>query len=323
MKQYLLKRLLYIIPMLLGITIITFLVMKLTPGEPTDLMTDLNVKISAEAKERLLKQEGLDKPWYIQYANWLKNIGRFNFGKSLKDGRPVLVKVMERLPATLLLNILSLILIFMIALPIGIISAIKQNSIFDKGLTVFVFIGFSMPTFWFALLLMVLFGIKLGILPMTGLVSINFDELNNLEKVIDITRHLALPVFVSAIGGLAGLSRYMRSGMLEVINQEYIKMARAKGLSESKVILKHALKNALIPVVTILGLTLPTLIGGSFIIETIFAYPGIGRLGFEAMFARDQNLVMGIATIVALLTLLGNLLADIAYAYVDPRIRYK
>ncbi|MDO8733579.1 MAG: ABC transporter permease, partial [Elusimicrobiota bacterium] len=182
---------------------------------------------------------------------------------------------------------------------------------------------FSVPTFWLAILLMIFFGLQLGWLPISGFRSINFDELTFLEKFTDITKHLVLPVFVSAFTGLAGLSRYTKSAMLEVLHQDYIRTARAKGLTESTVIFKHALRNALIPVVTIMGLTIPDLIGGSFIFETIFAWPGMGRLGYEAIMSRDYPVIMAVGTIVAILTLLGNLIADITYAYVDPRIRYK
>lgn len=323
MVGYILRRLVLTIPSLIGITIITFLVMHLAPGKPTDMVTEMQVKVGAEARERLKALYGLDKPWYVQYFNWLKRLVRLDFGKSFKDDRRVIKKILERLPATLLLNISSLILIFSFALPIGIYSAIKQNSLFDKGMTVFVFLGFSVPTFWLALLLMILFGIKLGLLPISGLRSLNWEDLSLLGKIWDIIKHLILPVFVSGFTGLAGLSRYSRASMLEVIRQDYIRTARAKGLPEKQVIFKHALRNALIPVVTVLGLSLPDLISGSFIFETIFSYPGMGRLGYEAIMARDYPVVMGVGTIAAFLTLFGNFLADITYAYVDPRIRYR
>jgi peptide/nickel transport system permease protein len=310
------------IPLLIGISVITFSVIHLSPGKPVELMTDMQAKISAEAKQRLTQLYGLDKPWYVQYFNWLTRLVKLDFGNSFRDNRPVIKKIFERLPATLLLNFCSLFIIFFAALPIGIYSALKRNSIFDKSLTVFVFLGYSTPGFWLAILLMTLFGIKLGWLPISGLRSINYDILNSFGKIADIAKHLVLPVIVSAFGGLAGLSRYTRNSMLDAVTTDYVKYARAKGLPEGKVIYKHALKNALIPVVTILGLSLPALIGGSFIFETIFAYPGMGRLGYEAIMSRDYPVVMAVGTIAAFLTLVGNLLADIAYAYVDPRIRY-
>jgi len=323
MTLYLLKRLALMVPMLLGITLITFGIMQLAPGKPSDSLTDMNLKASAESREKLIKLYGLDKPWHVQYGLWLKRFVQLDFGRSFRDDRPVLDKIKERLPATLLLNALSLLLIFIVALPLGVLSAVKQNSFFDKAVTGFVFLGYSVPTFWLALLLMILFGLKLGWLPISGLRSLTFDELSLGGKIMDMGRHLALPVFVSAFTGLAGLSRFARNGMLEVIRQDYIRTARAKGLPERTVVFKHALRNALIPVVTILGLSLPDLIGGSFIFETIFAYPGMGRLGYDAIMARDYPVIMGVGTIAAVLTLIGNFLADIAYAAVDPRIRYR
>ncbi|HOW26950.1 MAG TPA: ABC transporter permease [Elusimicrobiota bacterium] len=322
MTGYFFRRLFLMVPLLWGITFVTFGVMQLAPGKPVDVMTDMNVKMSAESKQKLVRLYGLDKPWYVQYGLWLKRFVRLDFGRSFKDDRSVSRKILERLPATLLLNVLSLLLIFVVAIPIGVASAVRQNSFFDKGMTVFVFIGFSIPTVWLALLMMIAFGLKLGWLPISGLRSLNYDELSWFGRMADVARHLVLPVTVSAFTGLAGLSRYMRNGLLEVIRQDYVRTARAKGLPESTVIYRHALRNALIPVVTLLGLYLPELIGGSFIFETIFAYPGMGRLGFEAIMARDYPVVMGVGVIAALLTLLGNFLADVAYGYVDPRIRH-
>lgn len=323
MILYILKRLLFMLPILLGVTLLTFGVMRLAPGKPTDMLTDMNLKATAESRERLVKLYGLDKPWHVQYALWLKRIVRLDFGNSFKDDRPVSRKIAERLPNTLLLNFLSMGLIFIVAVPLGVLSAVKQNSWVDKGLTVFVFLGFSVPTFWLALLLMIVFGLQLGWLPLTGLHSLTYDEMSWPAKIWDIAKHLILPVTISAFTGLAGLSRFVRNGMLDVIRQDYIRTARAKGLPESKVIYKHALRNALIPVVTILGLSLPDLIGGSFIFETIFAYPGMGRMGYDALLARDYPVIMGVGTVAALLTLLGNFVADVLYAWVDPRIRYK
>ncbi|MBA7472164.1 Dipeptide transport system permease protein DppB [subsurface metagenome] len=323
MLQYIVRRLLFMIPLLLGITIITFVIVHLSPGGPADMLTGLSPKVSAEAKARLHSLYGLDKPLHVQYWLWLSRLVRFDFGRSFKDGRLVIIKILERLPATLLLNVLSLLLIFFIALPIGVISAVRQDSFFDKGMTVFVFLGFSVPAFWLALLLMVLFGVVLGWLPISGMHSVNFPYFSFWGKLWDIIKHLILPVFVSAFGGLAYLSRYSRTSMLEVLRQDYIRTARAKGLSEKKVIYRHALRNALIPIVTLLGLSLPALIGGGFIFETIFAWPGMGRLGYQAIMARDYPVIMGVGVIAALLTLVGNLIADITYAFIDPRIRYR
>ena len=323
MTAYLVRRVLLLVPLVLGITFLTFFVMRLAPGKPTDMLTDLNVKMSAEAKERLVKLYGLDRPWTVQYAGWLKRVALLDFGNSFKDDRPVIRKIAERLPATLLLNFLSLGLIFVTAVSIGVWAAVKKDSFFDRATTLLVYLGFSAPTFWVALLLMIGLGLKLGLVPISGLRSLDFDELTLAGKILDLARHLALPVLVTALTGLASLARYSRSAMLEVIRQDYIRTARAKGVPESRVIFRHGLRNAAIPIITILGLMLPELIGGSFIFETIFSYPGMGRLGFDAIMARDYPVLMGIGTIVALLTLLGNLCADLLYAAADPRIRYR
>jgi peptide/nickel transport system permease protein len=286
-------------------------------------MVQLNPKVDFEAREKLNQIYGLDKPLHIQYISWLKKLARFDFGRSFIDNRPVIEKILERLPITILINVLAMTIIFLFSIPIGIKSAVKRGSIFDKTTTVFVFLGFAAPSFWLGLLLMFFFGVRLGILPVSGIVSLDFENYALLDKVVDILRHLILPVTVATVGGLAGVSRYMRQSMLNVISQDYIRTARAKGLPERAVIYKHALRNALLPIITILGLSIPGLISGSVILETIFSIPGIGRLMVESVFARDYNVIMAGLVISALLTLLGNLMADIAYVYADPRIRYK
>ncbi|HOK06939.1 MAG TPA: ABC transporter permease [Syntrophales bacterium] len=322
MSPFLLKRLLLMIPMLLGITVVCFVVMHLAPGSPTDLQTQMNPRASAEAKARLKSLYDLDKPLAVQYWLWLKKAAVLDLGKSFSpDRRPVADKILERLPVTISLNILSLGLIVIVAVPLGVMAAVRQDSLFDRLTSVFVFVGFAMPTFWLALLAMIFFGIHLGWLPISGIRSLNYEYLPPGERVLDVVKHLILPVLLSAFGGLAGLSRYMRSNMLEVIRQDYILTARAKGLPERTVIFKHALRNALLPVITILGLSVPGLIGGSVIFETIFAIPGMGQLFYMAVMSRDYPTVMGILLIGAVLTLLGNLLADLAYALADPRIR--
>ena len=311
------------IPLIFGITLITFTVIHLAPGNPVEVQTEMSLKVTAQAKENLKKLYGLDKPLHVQYLDWITRFVKLDFGKSFVDGRNVLDKIAERIPITLTINILSMLIIFFIAIPIGILSATKQYSLFDKLSTVFVFIGFSTPTFWLALLLMILFGVNMGILPISGIQSIDVSEMGPFERLLDWIRHLILPVGISAFGGIAGLSRYSRSSMLEVIRQDYIKTARAKGLKESKVIFRHAFRNALMPIVTILGLSVPGLIGGGVIFETIFAIPGMGQLFYASTMARDYPTIMGILVIGAILTLFGNLIADISYALVDPRVRAK
>ncbi|MDX1764819.1 MAG: ABC transporter permease [bacterium] len=321
MANYLARRMVMMVPMLIGITIITFIVIHLAPGSPVDAITELNPKASAQARENLKKIYGLDKPLAVQYADWVRRLVIMDLGNSFTDGRPVLTKIREALPITILINVLSMALILVVAVPIGILSATKQYSLFDKVTTVLVFVGFAMPTFWLAILLMIFFGVYLGWLPISGLQSMHAAQLSFWGLLLDRARHLILPIIVSSFGGLAGYSRYMRSSMLEVVRQDYIRTARAKGLPENRVIYKHALRNALMSTITILGLAVPGLIGGSAIFEQIFAIPGMGKLFLESTWARDYPVVMGILVIGALLTLLGNLIADIGYALVDPRVR--
>ncbi len=322
MGFYLIKRMLLMIPLFIGITIISFAVIHLAPGSPIDMATDLNPKATAEVKARMRAFYGLDKPLYVQYWNWVSRMATLDFGNSFsQDGRKVSDKILERLPITIFINVISLALILVVAIPIGVLAATYQNSIFDKITTVFVFVGFAVPHFWLALLLMILFGVHLGWLPISGLKSLNHEYLPFAAQIWDRLSHLILPVLISGFGGLAGLSRYMRSNMLEVIRQDYITTARSKGLSNETVIFKHALRNALLPVITILGLSIPGLIGGSVIFETIFAIPGMGQLFFGSVMARDYPTIMGILVIGAVLTLVGNLIADISYALADPRIR--
>lgn len=323
MLNYIVRRLLHIIPIVLGITLISFAVIHLAPGKPTDSMTQLKSNVDLEAREKLNRIYGLDRPLYIQYFDWLRKLARLDFGRSFIDSRPVMEKIRERLPITILINVLALCTIFLFSVPIGIKSAVRRGSPFDKITTVLVFAGFAAPSFWIGLLLMSFFGVRLGVLPVSGIVSLDFENYTIFGKALDIARHLILPVGVASIGGVAGVSRYMRQSMLGAISEDYVRTARAKGLPEGKVIYKHALRNALLPVITILGLSVPGLIGGSVILETIFSIPGVGRLMVESVFMRDYNVIMASLFISAILTLLGNLIADIAYVYADPRIRYK
>jgi len=323
MLWYVLRRLLLALPLLIGITFISFLVIHLAPGDPVDFQSgELSADSSAQAKQMLRQQYGLDKPLPVQYWNWLTRLVRLDFGRSFApDGRPVLQKIGERLPITLLLNVIEMVVILALAVPVGVFSAVRQYSRFDKATTVFVFIGFATPDFWLALLLILLFAVQLGWLPASGLRDINWEYLSFWKRHWDFLSHLILPISVATFGGLAGFSRYTRQSMLEVIRQDYIQSARAKGLAEGVVIGKHALRNAMLPIVTILGLSLPGLIGGSVIVESIFAIPGMGQLMVQSVFQRDYPVIMGNLVIVSTLTLGANLLADIAYGLVDPRIR--
>jgi peptide/nickel transport system permease protein len=323
MLAYLAKRLLMMVPLLIGITIITFVVIHIAPGEPVEMQVAMNPRVSAEARERMRKFYELDKPLHVQYYHWVKRLARLDFGRSFSpDGRPVMTKIRERLPITISLNLIALILEFGLAIPIGVMAATHRDGPLDRWTTVVVFLGFTTPLFWLCLILMYLFGVSLGWLPISGLHSLGYATHGFWWQAWDLAKHLLLPIGVATFGSLAGLSRYMRNGMIEVLGQDYIITARAKGLPERTVVYRHALRNALLPAITLLGLSVPGLIGGSVIFESIFSIPGMGQLFYQQVMARDYPVVMGILVITAILTLLGNLLADLAYAMADPRIRH-
>ncbi len=316
------RKMLWMLVVLWGITVISFVVIHLAPGSPTDLETTLNPQVGEAARQRLEALYGLDKPLYVQYGDWLWRLLHLDFGNSMSsDARPVLEKIMERLPLTLGINVAALLLTLCIAVPLGVLSAWKQNSLFDRGVTILVFLAFAMPGFWLALLLMLHFGIELAWLPISGITSLDYDKLTPLGKVWDVASHLILPIIVYTVGGIAGMSRFMRSSMLEVLRQDYMLTAKAKGVPVRRLIFHHGLRNALLPVITLLGLSVPGLIGGSVIIESIFALPGLGQLFYAAVMARDYTMIMGNLVLGAVLTLLGNVLADVGYGLADPRIR--
>lgn len=308
-----------LVPLLVGISLISFFVMHLAPGDPTALFTDPSVK--PQELMRVRANWGLDKPIAVQYLYWLKNAARGDLGTAYLINRPVVDVIAERLPATLLLMGTSLLLTLLLAVPLGVISAVKKNKLFDNVVTVFTFIGMSIPSFWLALMLMMLFSIQFKILPATGMFDPLIKDNSIWTRFFDTARHLILPAATMVIIGLAGITRYTRGSMLEVLGQNYIRTARAKGLPERTVIFKHALKNALLPLITLLGMMLPDLFAGAFIIETIFAWPGMGRLGVAAIFSRNYPVIMGVVMLSSFLIVIGNLAADIAYAYADPRIR--
>lgn len=345
---------------MIGITLITFLVMKLAPGDPDMLKLMFSAKgLDPQAVAALLKEKrpAIELPeWYqkfstnlsqsvhdeddvtkqqtfksmkwlgensVFYAKWLKNLAMFNFGLSSKDHRPVLTKVAEALPYTLIINFLTIGIIYFVSVPLGIWSALRKGKLIDKIVMIKLFVLYSLPTFWVASLLLMYFagGEYFNFFPLVGIKSDYYDQLSVVGKFFDMSWHLILPVVASTIGSFAFLARFSRSGFLDVIGQDYVRTARAKGLSENTVLYKHALRNALIPFVTLMGGLLPGLLGGSVIIEQIFNIPGMGMLSFESVLNRDQNVIMGVATIGALLTLVGILISDLLYVAVDPRVR--
>ncbi|MGE5578584.1 MAG: ABC transporter permease [Bacillota bacterium] len=322
MSSYLARRALQIIPLLIGISIINFGIMHLAPGDPVDLLTERNA--TAEDRARIRAIYGLDDPIYVQYFRWLSQVIRGDFGKSFVDGQPVIKSILERLPYTIYLNLVTIIIIYAIAIPVGIISALRQYSWFDHAVTFMAFIGQAMPAFFFGLLLIYTFGLKLDWLPIAGIgtIGLNVRTAGFWATVLDRTKYLVMPAIVVSFGSIASVARYMRSSMLEVIRQDYVRTARAKGLPERIVTVKHALRNALLPIVTLIGGELPALFGGLVVIETIFSWPGVGLLSMRAIFQRDYQIVMAMNMIGATLMVLGNLLADILYVVVDPRIKY-
>lgn len=331
MISYIIKRFFLIIPTLLGITIVTFAIMHLAPGDPALLKAQSGAQgIRTDAASRVIVEEtrklfGLDKSIHVQYAAWLKRISRLDFGESLTDHRPVIKKIAETLPITLTLNIIAIFIIYIISIPLGILSALKPRSLMDKLTTLALFVLYSLPSFWVATMLIIFLGGGdwLNLFPIVGFVSDGAEILPWYGWLGNVAWHLVLPIACLTYGGFAFLSRFSRASMLEVLRQDYIRTARAKGLSEWKVIGKHALRNAMIPLLTLMGTLLPALLGGSVIIEQIFSIPGMGRLSFESVLARDYPTIMAIATIDALLTLISILLADIMYVVVDPRITFE
>jgi peptide/nickel transport system permease protein len=334
MMRYLLKRLFWMVPLLVGISLISFLIMHLAPGDITTTESAFNPKASEESRQKLRKLYHLDEPVIKQYGYWLERMVKLDFGNSFATHRrPVFWEtqdehgnvqkglIQEALPVTLLINVLSLALIIVAALPLGVLSALYHNKPVDRGITVFVFVGFAVPGFWLALMMMYWLGVAHNWLPISGLHSLGHEKMGGVGQLWDYFRHLAIPVFISALGGLAGISLFVKNGMLDVLHQDYITTARAKGLPENTVVYRHALRNAMLPLITLLGLSIPGLIGGSVIAESLFAIPGMGKLFYDAVLMRDFPVIMGILTIGAALTLVGNLLADIAYAWADPRVR--
>ena len=353
MKTYIFKRLLLILPSMFGITVITFGIIRMAPGDPAAMRVGSSLTGSIRNQqyaqaiiEKTRIEFGLDKrlpdkytvalqkifqsqkagDWIskmtAQYLIWVKKIVTLDFGRSYKDHRPVMEKIKERLPVTLQLNIISLLLTYLIAIPIGIYSSTHQFTFGDKATTVVLFILYSLPSFWVATILILFLcgGDYLHLFPLTGLNSLGAEKMSSWQWLMDRLWHLVLPVACLTYAELAFVSRQMRAGMLEVIRQDYIRTARAKGLKEHAVVYHHALRNSLIPIITLLGFILPEMLGGSVIIESIFTIRGMGQLGFEAILSRDYPVVMAISTIAAFLTLIGILLSDLCYAMVNPTI---
>jgi peptide/nickel transport system permease protein len=319
MTTYIIRRTLMTIPLLLLLSIIMFSLIQVAPGDPTlffmpasgsTVAVDIDV-----VRERIRHELGLDRPVYIQYLSWLGRAVQGDFGYAFTYQQPVLSLIIPRIGPTVLLQLSALTLAVMVAIPVGILAATRQYSIVDHGVTFLAFVGISLPNFWLALLLILLFAVHLGWLP-SG--SAGMDQ-----PLLSRGRYFLLPTLVLATEYLAWYVRFMRSSMLEVLRSEYVTTARAKGLTERLVMYRHVLKNALLPMVTIIGLSLPQLVSGAIIVETIFAWPGLGRLAYDAVLRRDQPVIMALTLLTATTIIIANLLIDIVYTVVDPRISYR
>ncbi len=324
MIRYIAKRLLQAIPLLLGIATITFFIVHLAPGDPMDMFLEPRFRrqMDPEVIELIRQKFGLDQPIHVQYGKWLGNLAQGDLGESFRYRRPVASLIAERVPYTLQLAVLALLFDALVGIALGIFSAVKQYSLADKSVTLGSLIVYSIPGFWLALMLVLVLSVNLGWFPTSQTRSLDYEMLSWWGKRLDQAWHLALPVFVLGVASAAGTARYMRSKLLEVLSEEYVLAARARGLRERTVILKHALRNALIPILTIYGMSLPFLLGGAVLIEKVFAWPGMGLLAVEAIGARDYPVILATTMIAAVLVVLGNLLADVTYAVVDPRVSY-
>jgi peptide/nickel transport system permease protein len=321
MRRYVLRRLLQMIPTFLGITLLTFGVAHLAPGDPLQLDPENASAVAAGNVARV--SAGLDEPLPLQYARWLGRVLSFDFGRSLVDHRPIADKLSEALPRTLLLSVLALLLAYGLAIPLGVYQAARPRALASRAVSAALFVIYSVPSFWVAvLLLLFLAGARgLALFPFDGLHSAGAEQWPVPERALDTAWHLVLPVVCLGYGTLAVVSRQVRSAMLDALSQDYIKAARARGIGQRSILFRHALRNSLLPVVTLLSMSLPVLIGGSVVVERAFGIPGMGLLAFDAIATRDYPVVMAVATLSAVITMTGVLLADLLYAAVDPRIR--
>ena len=316
--KYIFKRILQTIPLLIIVSLISFFIIRLSPVDPLAELR-LNPSISQETLNKEIKRLNLDKPIYIQYFSWAKSYVKGDLGYT-SAGEKVSVKLKERIPNTLLLTLVVIFMTWAVGVPLGILSAIKKETAFDRMLTILASIGMAIPSFFFAIL-MLMFAVKTGWFPVGGLTSYNFNDMGFGAKIIDIAKHLCLPALVLFTISLSGLQRQMRANMLEVLDSDYVKFARAKGLSGWKVVYKHALRNAVNPMITLLGSEFAGLLSGAALTEYVFQYPGLGRLILEAVMKSDINLVMASLMMGTIMLILGNLIADILLMITDPRLR--
>jgi peptide/nickel transport system permease protein len=313
--KYLMRRILIALPVILGVTILTFIIIQAAPGDIVDLYVDPT--LSAADKQAIRENLGLDKHPVVQYGVWLKGVLQGDLGNSLVNRQPVSVRIGERMGATMGLSLAALVLAYFVAIPVGVISATKQYSWLDYGSSIFALMFVSIPGFFFGIGLIFLFSLRLDWLPVSGMRTLGVEK-----SFGDLLQHVILPAIVLSAGTMGAVTRYTRSSMLDVVRQDFIRTARAKGVAERLVVYKHALRNALIPVITLLGLQLPNLLGGAIIIESVFMWPGMGRLAIEAISSRDYPVLMGLNLLTAVLVVVGGLVSDMLYSVADPRIRY-
>jgi len=324
MLAYTIKRLLISIPLVLGIVTITFVMIRVAPGDPLDMYLEpqRQRQVDPEIIELLRQKYGLDQPIHIQYVRWISAVAKGDFGESFRSRRPVGRMLAEAIPYTLQLTILATLFDALVGIMLGIIAAVKQYTALDKAVTMGALIVYAIPGFWLALMLVMVFSVHLGWFPTSQTRSMDYEFLSFWGKMGDRAWHLVLPVFVMGIGTAAGTARYVRNRLLDVLNADFVWAARARGFKERVVIIRHALRNALIPVITMYGMSLPYLLGGATVIESIFSWPGMGNMAVGGVSGRDYPVIMATTLIAAVLTVLGNLLADITYAVVDPRVTY-
>jgi peptide/nickel transport system permease protein len=322
MKAYIIRRILTLFPLLLAMSFVAFMFIQLAPGDYFATLR-LNPQISEETVARLEATYHMDKPAIVQYGYWLKNLLHFDLGYSISQKQPVTSVIGSRLVNTLLLSFSAIFITWAVAIPIGIYSAVHQYSTGDKIFSGLAFVGMSLPSFFLALLMLYFFGSQLGLLPVGGLKSPEYDQFSTMAKIADVGMHLIIPTVVLAIGGLASLQRIMRGNMLEVLRMQYVTTARAKGLPENRVIYRHALRNAINPMVTIFGFEFSTLLSGAALLEIVCGYPGLGQVMLEAVRSQDIFLVMGSMLIGGFMLVIGNLIADVLLAIVDPQVSYQ
>lgn len=331
MLSFITRRLLIGVFLIFGVVTLTFFITRMAPGDPISLVLGENPEIEQVDIDRIRALYGLDDPIITQYGKWLRNLVydqesgeiRFSLGYSFKRKRPVTTVLRETIPNTLILTALALVIDFVLGVVIGTISAVRQYSLLDKVATLLALFFYSMPSFWLALMLIIVFAYAIPILPGSGMHSADYVNLSGPERVLDVAKHLILPSFALGVAAAASTARYMRASLIEVIGQDFIRTARAKGLPEKLVIMKHAMRNAVTSIITLFGLYLPFLLGGALVVEVIFAWPGMGRVTYDAISQRDYPMVIGNTLVASSMVVMGNLVADVLYGVVDPRIRYE